>query len=178
MTEKKEPAKKKTLSLKQKRFISEYLVDHNGTQAVIRAGYSKNGASVQANTLLANPMIKEIIESKTQAIIDRNDIDFDWGVRMLKETLECDLYDFFEEDHDGFINFKGKSELTLKQRRSISELSVNIIEAESGPKQTIKIKRDDRLKAFDQLAKLLGWYNEDRNTSNVNIIIDSQDARL
>ena len=33
-----------TLTAKQERFVDEYLVDLNATQAAIRAGYSKNSA--------------------------------------------------------------------------------------------------------------------------------------
>lgn len=42
----------KPLSPRQERFVAEYLVDLNGTQAAIRAGYSPAGAEAQANRLL------------------------------------------------------------------------------------------------------------------------------
>ena len=47
-------AKKNELTRKQRIFVAEYLVDFNGTQAVIRAGYSPNPrtAEVQAFRLL------------------------------------------------------------------------------------------------------------------------------
>ena len=105
-------AKVKALSLKQKRFVSEYMVDSNATQAAIRAGYSKNSAYSQGTALLKNPVICTELENQTQAIVDRNHIDFAWGLNTLKETLECDLYDFFNEDHEGFISVKTKSKLT------------------------------------------------------------------
>lgn len=37
---------------KQERFVAEYLVDLNGTQAAIRAGYSRKTAGQQAEQLL------------------------------------------------------------------------------------------------------------------------------
>ena len=40
--------KEKPLTLRQEKFIREYAKDGNGTQAAIRAGYSKKGADVQA----------------------------------------------------------------------------------------------------------------------------------
>jgi phage terminase small subunit len=42
-------------------FADEYLKDGNGTQAVIRAGYSDKGAAVTANRLLRNPKIQAYI---------------------------------------------------------------------------------------------------------------------
>ena len=47
---------------KQQRFVREYLTDFNGTQAVIRAGYSPRGASVQAVRLLGNAKVQAEIE--------------------------------------------------------------------------------------------------------------------
>ena len=44
----------KPLNPRQAAFVREYLVDLNGTQAAIRAGYSPNGADVQAIRLLGN----------------------------------------------------------------------------------------------------------------------------
>lgn len=40
------------LTPRQQRFVDEYLIDLNATQAAIRAGYSKNGAEVTASKLL------------------------------------------------------------------------------------------------------------------------------
>lgn len=42
---------------KHERFCQEYLVDLNGTQAAIRAGYKESNAASQASTLLTNPNI-------------------------------------------------------------------------------------------------------------------------
>ena len=46
---------------KQQRFIEEYLVDHNATQAAIRAGYSPRTAPVQASRLLTNANMQNAI---------------------------------------------------------------------------------------------------------------------
>lgn len=42
------------LRAKQQRFVDEYLIDLNATQAVIRAGYSPRAADQQASRLLTN----------------------------------------------------------------------------------------------------------------------------
>lgn len=52
------------LTPKQRRFCEEYLIDLNGKQAVIRAGYSESGASVTATRLLAKANIKKYIEQQ------------------------------------------------------------------------------------------------------------------
>lgn len=52
------------LNEKQKRFCDEYLIDLNGTQAAIRAGYSERTANEQAARLLAKDSIQEYISSR------------------------------------------------------------------------------------------------------------------
>ena len=42
------------LKPKQHRFVAEYLVDLNASQAAIRAGYSRKNANVNGPRLLAN----------------------------------------------------------------------------------------------------------------------------
>ena len=48
---------------KQERFIQEYLIDLNATQAAIRAGYSEKTATEQGARLLTIVKVKEAIEA-------------------------------------------------------------------------------------------------------------------
>ena len=58
------------LEEKQKMFCKEYLVDFNGTQAAIRAGYSKKTANEQASRLLTKvnvqTYLKQLIEKRNE----------------------------------------------------------------------------------------------------------------
>lgn len=51
------------LNDKQRRFVEEYLIDLNATQAAIRAGYSAKTAQVQGARLLLNVMVKSAINA-------------------------------------------------------------------------------------------------------------------
>ena len=46
---------------KQQRFVEEYLIDLNATQAAIRAGYSKHTANEQGSQLLAKLSIQAAV---------------------------------------------------------------------------------------------------------------------
>lgn len=50
------------LTDKQIRFCEEYLLDNNGTQAAIRAGFSAQSASQGAANLLAKPHVRAYLE--------------------------------------------------------------------------------------------------------------------
>lgn len=62
--------KRNGLSAKQEQFCQEYLVDYNGTQAAIRAGYSTKTANEQAARMLAKVSISERLAELRKPIID------------------------------------------------------------------------------------------------------------
>lgn len=64
---------------KQKRFCDEYLVDLNGTQAAIRAGYSEKTARTIAAENLTKPNIRKYIdermkEKEKELIADQDEV--------------------------------------------------------------------------------------------------------
>ena len=75
-----------SLNPRQQRFVDEYLKDANGTQAVIRAGYSANGAKVTAHRLLTNPNVKEAVKAGQEAIAEDNDVTRGWLIDEFKEN--------------------------------------------------------------------------------------------
>ena len=67
------------MTVKQKRFCDEYLIDLNATQAAIRAGYSEKNARNIASENLAKPNIKQYIdermaEKESALIADQNEV--------------------------------------------------------------------------------------------------------
>lgn len=59
------------LTAKQRRFVAEYLLDLNATQAAIRAGYSKNRASEIGYQLLQKPDITSAIQAAMKERAER-----------------------------------------------------------------------------------------------------------
>ncbi len=70
------------LTPKQERFVDEYLVDLNATQAAIRAGYSPRTARAIASENLAKPDIQEAIALAKQARAEATKIDSEWVLRQ------------------------------------------------------------------------------------------------
>lgn len=71
------------LNSKQELFCREYSLDLNATQAYIRAGYSKKGASVSAYKLLTNTRIHERVQELFDERAERTEITSD---RVLTEA--------------------------------------------------------------------------------------------
>jgi len=59
------------LTDKQERFCNEYVVDFNGTQAVIRAGYKEQSAAEIASENLRKPQIKARIKELSKEYISQ-----------------------------------------------------------------------------------------------------------
>ena len=69
-----------SLTPKQRRFVNEYCVDENATQAALRAGYSENGAGQQAHLLLKNIQISEAIAERMEELAVAASITPEWVV--------------------------------------------------------------------------------------------------
>ena len=80
------------LTTKQQRFIEEYTVDWNATQAAIRAGYSEKTAHHIGSENLRKPDIKEAIEAR----IKEKTLTADQLLQMQSELAQLDLSPYIE----------------------------------------------------------------------------------
>lgn len=71
------------LTPKQQRFVQEYLVDLNATQAAIRAGYSAKTAGMIGFENLTKPEIVQAILAGKQKIAERNEVTQDLVIQGL-----------------------------------------------------------------------------------------------
>lgn len=85
------------LTPKQEAFCREYLIDLNGTQAAIRAGYSKRTANEQAARLLANVSVSSHLKTLMDARNERTQIDADWVLKRLAQDATADVADLYDE---------------------------------------------------------------------------------
>lgn len=79
------------MELKRQRelFCQEYVVDYNGTQAAIRAGYKEKSARVTASKLLTDANILARVYELQKEQLDRLAISQDYVVLQLLETYKC-----------------------------------------------------------------------------------------
>lgn len=76
------------LTPKQERFCQEYVIDHNGTQAAIRAGYSEDTAGSQAYDLLQKPEISARVKELDQTAAEKLGLTAEWVLSNLKTVVE------------------------------------------------------------------------------------------
>ncbi|OWK18306.1 hypothetical protein AJ88_03750 [Mesorhizobium amorphae CCBAU 01583] len=85
------------LTAKQARFVDEYLIDLNATQAAIRAGYAKSGARTEGVRLLANAHIGASIAAGLKARSEKTKIDAEWLLTRLAEEALADVADLYDD---------------------------------------------------------------------------------
>lgn len=66
------------LTPKQQRFVEEYLIDLNATQAAIRAGYSAKTAKQQGGRLLTNVDVSEAVAAAQTERSEKTGVTVDW----------------------------------------------------------------------------------------------------
>ncbi|MFD3165466.1 terminase small subunit [Herpetosiphon sp. NSE202] len=93
----------KALTAKQRRFVDEYLVDFNATQAAIRAGHSQRSAASIGSENLRKPEIQAEINRRLDSIMPRAEI-----LGRLAQQARSTMQDFF---------FIGMEERTIEKRR-------------------------------------------------------------
>lgn len=76
------------LTPKQQRFVDEYLVDLNATQAAIRAGYSAKTAYSIGSENLTKPEIAAAIAQKQAVRSEATELNEQWVIDRLRENVE------------------------------------------------------------------------------------------
>jgi hypothetical protein len=85
-----------TLTPKQKRFVDEYLVDLNATQAAIRAGYSERNAGKIGPELLGKTGVSVAIAAAMKARATRTEITQDMVLQRLWSIATADANDLVQ----------------------------------------------------------------------------------
>lgn len=144
---------------KQKKFVEEYLIDLNATQAAIRAGYSVKNAGKIGHELLEKTRISNEITKKIAERSRRTGINAD---RVLIELAKIAFV-----NADDVIESK---DATLKENASRDDLAaIQSIKVktfgEDGVEREIKLA--DKLKALDMLGRHLGMWNDKLQVSGM-----------
>ena len=82
----------------QARFVEEYLLDLNASQAAGRAGSKAKDLSVAGAEFLANPRVSAAIDAAKAARSKETQIDANWVLKRLALEAEADFADLYDED--------------------------------------------------------------------------------
>ena len=169
-----EPQQTPPLTAKQERFVAEYMVDANATQAAIRAGYSRKMAQRIGSDNLQKPAVKEAVALRQREYAKRLDITAE---RVLTEIARIAFADYRNTQRlvrtihaDGTVEERVElvptAEQTDDQAAAVAGYEEHL--TESGIR-TIRIKHLDKQRALETLAKHLNLLQPDAQV-NLNVM--------
>lgn len=161
------------LTPKQQRFVQEYLVDLNATQAAIRAGYSPKTAEIIGFENLRKPKIKAEIDRVMQDRAKRTEITQDKVVQELAKIAFSKGTDFVRVvtrtgyrpllDDEGNAIDQEPYEYQAVEIVNTDEIPEDSQAAIAGIKQGangIEVKLNDKVKALELLGRHLGMFSD------------------
>lgn len=146
-TERRRPA----LTAKQEKFIQEYLIDLNATQAAIRAGYSPRTANEQGARLLANVSIRDALRREMAARSRRTGITQDRVLGELAKIAFLNPADVVDIREGGVRPDADPADLA-----AIQSLKIRRSSSEQGETEEREVRLADKLGALRLLGRHLG----------------------
>ncbi len=140
------------MTKKQKRFIEEYLIDLNATQAAIRAGYSSDTAYSIGNENMKKPEIKACIDKAMAERSRRTGVNADRVLMELAKVAFVNASDVIDAD-----TATVKADALPEDTAAIQSVKVKTF-GEDGLEREIKMA--DKLKALELLGKHLGMFKD------------------
>ena len=165
------------LTAKQERFVAEYLVDLNATQAAIRAGYSPRTAKQMGTENLAKPVLAAAIQKAMAERGKRTEIEADDVIRELAKIGFANMLDYITigKDGDPYVDL---SKLTREQAAAIGEVTVEDFTDGRGEGardvRRVKFKLADKRGALVDLGRHFGLFT-DKAVVDVNHGIQDMD---
>ncbi|MBG0964176.1 terminase [Bacillus sp. SRB1LM] len=146
------------LSEKERLFCLYYVKYFNGTQAALKAGYSKDGAHVQASRLLRRERVSSYIKELKGELVENVFVE---AMDVLKEYIKIAFADI-----TNYLNF-GQREITIQDDEGNEVTRVvnfvdlyeadmvdgSIITEVKQGRDGISVKLADKMKALDKLSQ-------------------------
>lgn len=142
------------MTKKQKRFVEEYLIDLNATQAAIRAGYSVESASEIGYENLIKPDIQTAIAKAMAERSKRTGVNQDRVVQELAKLAFVKMTDIVDK--------KGRIKDTAAEDdlSCIESIKYKHSETDAGQSVEREVKIGSKIKALELLGKHLGMWND------------------
>lgn len=166
------------LTPKQQRFVDEYLIDLNATQAAIRAGYSAKTAGQIGDENLKKPQIAAALSERMKARERRTEITQDMVLRELAKIGFSDIrkvvrwgetmvrmVDSDDEGPDDMVPYHG---LALIDSTEVDDDTAAAIAEVSQGRDGLKVKLHDKKGALVDIGRHLGMFKDKVEMSGPN----------
>lgn len=143
------------MTKKQKRFVEEWLIDLNATQAAIRAGYSPETAYSIGSENLKKPEIRACIEKAMAERSKRTGVNQD---RIIMELAKIGFLN--PKDLVNFDEATVKEDAAEEDLAAIASIRVKRFPTKDGEGIEREIKMHDKTKTLELLGRHLGMFKD------------------
>ncbi len=154
------------MTKKQKRFVEEYLIDLNATQAAIRAGYSPDTAGSIGNENLKKPEICACVEKAMAERSKRTGVCADRVVQELAKIAFLNLRDVIDPKTAAV-----REDASDEDTAALQSIKVKKSYSETGESIEREAKAADKLKALELLGRHLGMWNDKLDVNGVEGVV-------
>ena len=150
------------MTKKQKRFVEEYLIDLNATQAAIRAGYSPETAKQIGSENLSKLDISNAIAKDMAEHSKRTGINAD---RVVIELAKIALV-----NPGKVINTKNatiREDATEEDLAAVQSVKVKESYSDTGRMTEREVRMSDKVRALELLGRHLGMWNDKLQVSGL-----------
>ncbi len=155
------------MTKKQRRFIEEYLIDLNATQAAIRAGYSPDTAGSIGNENMQKPEIRAHIDRAMAERSKRTGVSADRVVMELARIAFVNAVDVIDPKTATI-----KSEASSDDTAAIQSVKVKTF-GDDGLEREIKMA--DKIKALELLGRHMGMFKDKLEVTGLDKEMDKLD---
>lgn len=161
------------LTPKQAKFVDEYLVDLNATQATIRAGYSKKTADVIASQNLSKIRVQQAIQKRRDELQKATQ----WTQEEVLNGYRKLAYYTLDEIYNDDGTLKPISEISPNARFAVSGVKILKTKTSKTSKDGGKtasettmqdLKFSDKKAVLDQVGKHLGMFKDEEGSGPGN----------
>jgi phage terminase small subunit len=157
-------ARVERLTPRQERFVREYLIGNNATEAARRAGLSRVNPNSAGQRMLNHPLVADAIERGRAASMARTQITRERTLLEYARLAYAELGAIADWDGETFV-LKSKDAISAEDRAAIGA----IVETRSGT-LSAAIDMRAKLKALDALARYLGLFEKGAAEKNAPTI--------
>lgn len=156
------------LNDKQQRFVEEYLIDLNATQAAIRAGYSEKSSGQMAHEMLKKHEIQEALSEAMKAREERTQITQDRvlaelakiGFSDIRKVVKWGNTELRSTEDDGEELVEAYHGLRLVASDEIDDSTAAAISEISEGREGLKVKLHDKRASLVDIGRHLGMFKD------------------
>jgi len=149
-----ELAPRPKLTPKQERFVEEYLVDRNATQAAIRAGYNPKTAGTQGARLLKHDGVAEALQARASTALARLEVTEERTMQELAVVGFSNIKDYLEWDEDRGLIVKDSADIPDVLAAAIESIEEQVLESRNKDGSRIYIRTKRKIKLYPKLPAL------------------------